>query len=222
MLLLYDASQTLGLIASKVLSNPLRYSDNIICLGSTHKTIPGPTSGIILTNNTEIASILDEKINPDFVSNTQLQNKLILLHSLIELEMLGNGYSKKIQYCVKYLSKLLVNSNNFTLVQKDDTFSETHQILLGIHEDVYKNIEKNSIEYNVTLNLSSKRNQLFKNNLGLRIGMQEIARYNWDKPELDKVAEVLNYLTQNTPHPHIKEILIHLASKKKIHFAINN
>ena len=53
-ILLYDISQIMGLISGKQINNPLKISSNIVLLGGTHKTLPGPASGIIMTNNEEI------------------------------------------------------------------------------------------------------------------------------------------------------------------------
>ena len=68
--LIYDATQTLGLIANGVNDNPLdKFSkdDLFILMGATHKTIPGPTSGLIMTKNLSLANRFDQKINPDLL-----------------------------------------------------------------------------------------------------------------------------------------------------------
>ena len=220
-LLIYDASQTLGMIASGILTNPLRYGNNIILIGSTHKTLPGPACGIILTNNMDIAAIIDSQINPIYVSITQLQNKIVLLHSLIELEIYGKAYGEKIRYSVKYLSEKFVGSSIFQLVGKVGKYSQTHQILLGIDNVIHDNLKKNAMNYNVTLNLSSnKRNNLFQRECGLRLGLQEIARYNWDTPELDLIRIVFDYLSMTNPSSELNEILRNLSCKKKINFTV--
>lgn len=220
-LLIYDASQTLGMIASGILDNPLRYGENIILIGSTHKTLPGPACGLILTNNMNVANIIDGRINPIYVSITQLQYKIVLLHTLIELELCGKAYGEKIQSNVKYLSEKFVGSSLFQLVGSVGKYSQTHQILLGINNDIYNNLKKNAINHSVTLNLSSnKRNNLFQRECGLRLGLQEISRYNWGTPELDSIRVIFDYLAMTNPPTKLGELLRSLSHKKEIHFTI--
>ena len=84
-ILIYDATQVLGLIASKKIRNYLEFFDSsyqFIMAGSTHKTLPGPTNGLILTNSSDIINKIDLKINPDYLRNVQL---LSLIHILFHL-----------------------------------------------------------------------------------------------------------------------------------------
>ena len=48
--LLWDCSQLMGLIAAGLCPNPLKTMKNIVMFGGTHKTFPGPASGLIMTN----------------------------------------------------------------------------------------------------------------------------------------------------------------------------
>lgn len=219
-IIVYDASQTLGMIASGVLPNPLDQYKDIICIGSTHKTIPGPTSGLILTNNMTIAKVIDEAINPQFVSSTQLSNKLILLHSLIELEFFGQEYASLIQSNVKYLSKRLEQSEHFELIKSGAKYSETHQILLGINEKVYSNIENNALAQKVTLTLSTKRNRLFNNQKGLRIGLQEVSMYNWKESEMNVLSKILDDLCTAAPSALSYEEIANLTNRKNVYFSL--
>ncbi|MEI5995592.1 hypothetical protein [Candidatus Enterococcus mansonii] len=60
--LLYDASQTLGLIAGKQLDNPLNKIDNCILFGGTHKTLPGPANGLIMTKTMNGPNLLIKQL----------------------------------------------------------------------------------------------------------------------------------------------------------------
>ena len=62
-IVIYDATQTLGLIAAELTFNPLLAAhQNIILIGGTHKTFPGPSCGLIMTNNTNLANKIDKYI----------------------------------------------------------------------------------------------------------------------------------------------------------------
>ena len=73
-ILIFDATQILGLIATNNIENPLYwFSDEqkFILMGATHKTLPGPTCGLIMTNNLKLARQFDTLINPDYLRNSQ-------------------------------------------------------------------------------------------------------------------------------------------------------
>ena len=63
----YDVTQTLGLIGAGVVSNPLELNAPIILSAGTHKTFPGPTSGLILTNDSTFKMQIDTKVSPHFI-----------------------------------------------------------------------------------------------------------------------------------------------------------
>lgn len=90
-ILIYDATQVLGLIASKKIRNYLEFFDSsyqFIMAGSTHKTLPGPTNGLILTNSSDIINKIDLKINPDYLRNVQLHQIMSLIFTLEEFSIL--------------------------------------------------------------------------------------------------------------------------------------
>ena len=61
-LLMVDTAHIAGLIAAGVHPSPLKYAD--VVTGTTHKTLRGPRSGMILTNNEEIAKKVDKAVFP--------------------------------------------------------------------------------------------------------------------------------------------------------------
>ena len=94
--IVYDATQTLGLIAGNIIDNPLanrKEQENFILMGATHKTIPGPSCGLIMTQNKRLATTFDNKINPTFIRNTQLNEKLSLICTLLEMKYFGKDYA---------------------------------------------------------------------------------------------------------------------------------
>ena len=82
--IIYDGTQTLGLIAGKVLDNPLNHK-NLILIGGAHKTLPSPSCGLIMTNNGQYAEILSKNITPNYLRNTQPNHIAALLLCLIEI-----------------------------------------------------------------------------------------------------------------------------------------
>lgn len=70
--IIYDATQTLGLIAGKILPNPIDCCDNIVLIGGTHKTFPGVTCGYIATNTDAIIQPINQNISPNYFRNVQV------------------------------------------------------------------------------------------------------------------------------------------------------
>lgn len=115
--LIFDATQILGLIATKSMENPLEWfteKQKFILMGATHKTLPGPTCGLIMTNNLELAHQFDTLINPDYLRNSQLHHIFSLILTLMELEICGQQYSTTIINNANILADALVKYN-FTL-----------------------------------------------------------------------------------------------------------
>jgi glycine/serine hydroxymethyltransferase len=128
-IILYDASQLLGLIAANTIENILPQMDNMIMFGGTHKTLPGPAHGIALTNNESLFKVLDNGINPKFLRNTQMHQVISLLFCLIEAEYFGKEYQENIVRTSNLLAENLENLG-FTIAKKNNVYSRTHQIFI--------------------------------------------------------------------------------------------
>ncbi len=222
--IIYDATQTLGLIAGSKVKNPFEDFDDMypfILMGATHKTIPGPSASLIMTRNLFIANKIEKRINPMFIRNTQMNQKMSLILALLEMEYFGKEYSDLIVSNANCLSKLLLDYS-FNVPILKNAFTETHQVFFCCSEEEMKEFYKNCDYYNITLNFKTKK--LFKQS-GIRIGTQEVSRYNWNEDDLTIVSKVLNMLME---HPaaykninidkQIEELLFELRNKKTISF----
>lgn len=222
--IIYDATQTLGLIAGKVLENPLtnlNYKENFILMGATHKTIPGPSCGLIMTKNLSLASRIDDKINPIFIRNTQLNEKMSLILTLIEMKYYGREYATLTVQNAKNLA-IILSELGFNVMNKARDYTNTHQIFITCSKQQMYNFYDNCDFYNITLNFKTKK--VF-NDYGIRIGTQEISRYNWGDPELMILGDILKCLYEhpkayldNNLNTYIRNKLFMLTPKKEIGF----
>lgn len=206
-ILLYDISQIMGLIAGKQISNPLKTSSNVVLLGGTHKTLPGPASGIIMTNNEKIHQTLEKDINPKYLRHTQMHQVISLLLALIESKVYGQEYAQNILLTANILGKIL-EQKGFQMLHPQEYYSNTHQLFIKCTANEMNQIYYNALKYGVTLNTKEKK--LF-DNTGIRLGTQEIARYGWKEDALELVGVILHELRTNTPNVsfihHIKQNL---------------
>jgi glycine/serine hydroxymethyltransferase len=188
--LLYDVSQIMGLISGKVIASPLTFNENIVMFGGTHKTLPGPTSGLILTNNDEIHERLDRSINPLFLRNTQMHQVTLLLFALLEMEEFGSKYSHAIIKTANELGTAL-EKQGFTVGKVSGKYSLTHQVFIFCSVEEMNRINNNAIFNGVTLN---KKQKLLFDNSGIRFGVQEIARYGWNGEAIDIISRIIKEL----------------------------
>jgi len=108
---------------------------------STHKTLPGPQGGIILTNKKAVYEKLKEYLLFDFETGIGLvdnvhMNRIASLGIVLE-EMLRNGrrYAEQIVKNAKEMASCL-HDNGIHIKYPDKGFTESHQILLDIGDRV--------------------------------------------------------------------------------------
>lgn len=212
--IIYDSTQTLGMIATGIIQNPLSVSDNVILIGGSHKTLPAPSCGIIMTNKELYKNKLQKHITPDYLRNTQPNHSASLLLALIEQEECGHEYQKLIIKIANMLGNELSHLGFNLAKLSEKSFTSTHQLFLLMSKEETDKFYLTAKNYNITLN--KKHKKLF-NNDGIRIGAQQVARYNWNKAEVEMLAQLL-YSIKEQNDIEIKNIRNILISKKIPHF----
>lgn len=219
--LIFDATQVLGIIASGNIDNPFDWfsrDDNFILLGATHKTLSGPTCGLIMTNNMRLASRFDTKINPDYLRNVQLHHIVSLILALMEFEIIGSEYSSLVVRNANILADSL-KSKAFVPIEIFGGYSYTHQVFISMEKDKAMEFYKSCEHYGVTLNLRQRK--IYKT-CGIRIGTQQISRYGWSDSEMVDIAIILEMIRDahqdgNLICDKIKE----LSLKKTLKFTLD-
>ncbi len=184
---IYDATQTLGLIASGHLPCPLDAHPRLVVSAGTHKTLPGPSSGLLMTNNEEIAARLDSELSPKFVRHSHPHHMAALCATLIEHHIIGSRYSERIRRNATTLTVAL-GQEGLNVLQDGERCTETHQVFLHVEASRLDAVYRCAAAVGITLN--AKRKPLFRDT-GLRLGVQEIARYRWSESDMERLAAVL-------------------------------
>lgn len=203
--IIYDGTQTLGLIAAGVLENPLEYINNIVLIGGTHKTLPAPACGLIMTNCSNYQQQLQKNITPNYLRNTQPNHIAALLLALIEQENFGKSYQNLTVKIANQLAEELSNLGFNIAKLKSNKYTYTHQLFILMNSLDTNEFYQTAENYNITLNKKHKR--LFAND-GIRIGTQEIARYNWKFGDVKMLAQLL-YAIKN----HNEKDIIYYRNK---------
>lgn len=218
--LMWDCSQILGLIAAGLAYNPLKEKNNqnVIMFGGTHKTFPGPASGLIMTNDKRLHELLEKNINPKYLRHPQMHQKISLLFSLIEFERFGIDYMSHVVHCSNYLGER-IKEKGFDVANIYGQISMTHQIFIRCSKDEMQTIYDNAYKCEVTLN--KKKKQLFYG-YGIRLGTQEIARYDWNDEALDVISEIFYQLSLKDVDVKLVDSLKGRLPQKVIHFTFDN
>ena len=215
--LLWDCSQLMGLIAAGLCENPLKNGrQNVIMFGGTHKTFPGPASGLILTNDERLHNLMETEINPKYTRHSQMHQKISLLFALMEFEQFGRRYMEKVVHCSNVLGAAL-KEYGFDIVDVDG-ISKTHQVFIRTSKEVMDIIYANAYECEVALN--KKHKELFKG-YGIRLGTQEIARYDYDDKAVITIAKIINELAKKECDVACVKKLIATLPEKKIHYCFD-
>lgn len=216
--LIYDASQTLGLIGAKLIDNPLSFFEKSLLIGGSHKTLPGPCCGLILTNNDDYADTLDSFISPSILRNVQPNNIASLCLALIEQCEFGEDYQFEIVNTANLLGMYLENYNVPVIKIAQNRYTETHQLFISYDEKHTDRIYSRARKYNITLN--KKNMKMFS---GIRLGVQEIARYKYSEKELENVAKLISLLSKDIEDVEsIEKICSTLKTKKRPYYILDD
>ena len=173
----YDGSHVLGLIAGGAFQDPLREGCSLL-IGSTHKSLPGPQGGIILSNNEEVFNAVSGKIHPGIVDNVHLNRVAALTVSLLEMMQFGKPYAQAVIKNSQALAKALV-AGGIKVRGAHLGYTKSHQVLL---------------DYD-TSKLGFYSAKLEQANIitdnGGRLGTCELTRLGYDAAEMEEVAELI-------------------------------
>jgi glycine hydroxymethyltransferase len=223
----YDASHVGGLIAGNKFQDPLREGAQIMTM-SSHKCLPGPQGGMILSKD-EYGEKIKETTFPSLVSNHHnhhVAGKAIALAEFIEY---GNAYAEQIIKNSKSLAESLYNRGLDVLGSKLG-FTESHQIAVdvskyGLGGDLEKKLEDSNIIVNRQLLYGDVKKGLnYLNPSGIRIGVQEVTRLGMRESEMDQIAELITkVIIKKENSEKIKNDLIELRKNfQKVHYCFES
>lgn len=172
---------------------------------------------MIMTNNDELHNRLETTINPIYIRHTQMHQKVSLLFTLIEFENFGHAYQEHIVALANELGRNL-NELGMDIAIKDGRYSKTHQVFIRTDEEMMNRIFNHSVKYGITLN--KKHKELFSG-YGIRLGTQEIARYNWPVESMKNVAQIIKLLSQENVEEDRLLALLNGLPEKKIQFTFD-
>lgn len=180
--LLYDGSHVMGLIAGGEFQRPLRKGADIL-YGSTHKSLPGPQGGIILTDSKKMDEAVRRNLTWRLVDNVHWNRVASLGQTLLEMRRFGPAYAKQIVRNSKRLGKEL-EERGIPVMFKERGFSESHQLLM----------DKGALQERYGLNINDFAVRMERSNLIVdaagRIGTCELTRMGMKEKHLPELADL--------------------------------
>jgi glycine hydroxymethyltransferase len=200
----YDGAHVLGLIAGKQFQDPLREGADLVT-GSTHKTLPGPQGGIVLSWN-RYGDVIKRATFPGNVSNHHLHHVAGKAVAFAEMLAFGELYAQEIIKNSKKLAESL-SSRGVNVFGEKLGFTRSHQVLV----DVTKYGDGGTLEKKLeSANIIANRNMIptdikagrhFDHPGGLRFGVQELTRLGMGRDQMDQVAELIAKIVVKSEDP---------------------
>ena len=217
----YDAAHVAGLIGSGYFQDPLREGADAMTM-STHKTLPGPQHGTLLSNREDLIDILKPCMFPALLSNHHLHNVAGLAITFAEMLEFGKDYHKNVIDNAKALGQALYE-RGINVLMEHKGFTESHQIVIditnfeksiGLGGDIERLVEDANIIINRNLlpwDIAQGRH--YKNPGGLRLGTSEVTRLGMGKSEMIDIADFFKDLLIDKKDP--KKVKQEVAEFKK-------
>ncbi|MGI9385699.1 MAG: serine hydroxymethyltransferase, partial [Methyloligellaceae bacterium] len=125
---LYDAAHMSGMIAGRAWQQPLAEGAHLMTM-STYKSLGGPASGLILTNEAELAERLDRIAFPGLTANFDAANSTPLAIALLDWKVHGQAYAETMRDTARRLAEELAE-RQVPVFGTPRGFTESHQFAI--------------------------------------------------------------------------------------------
>jgi len=190
----FDAAHVAGLVAGGQFQDPLHEGADAMT-ASTHKTLPGPQGGIILSKP-ENGEKIKKSTFPGNVSNHHLHHLAGKAIMFAEMLAFGKEYASQIVKNSRALAQAL-HERGFQVLGEKKGFTRSHLLVADItkHGDG-KTIEKKLEDANIILNRNLlpydiKAGRHFEAPGGIRAGVSEVTRLGMREPEMVEIADLM-------------------------------
>ena len=214
-LFLVDMAHFSGLVAAGVYPNPCQYAD--IVTSTTHKTLRGPRSGMILSK-AQYAAAIDKVVFPGVQGGPLVH--IMAAKAVCFLEAMAPGfadYQKQVIANAKALGETLA-SEGFRIVSGG---TDSHLILVDVFakgvrgkeaekalDEAYITVNKNAIPFDVNPPLNPS---------GVRLGSPAVTTRGFREAEMREVgsliAEVLNNISSADAFAAVRRRVTNLADR---------
>ncbi len=192
---LFDAAHLCGVIAGGEWQQPLREGAHLMSC-STYKSLGGPPSGLLMTDDAELAERIERIAYPGLTANFDVAKTASLAIALLDWKEFGQAYAGEMRATASMLAQEL-DRRGIPVLRGSRGFTESHQLAVraatygGGHNAAKHLRGANLLASGIGLPVEAVTGDFN----GLRFGTPEIVRWGMtaaDMPELaDLIAEAL-------------------------------
>lgn len=217
--LLADVAHIAGPIVAKLHPNPLDDGVDIVT-STTHKTLRGARGGIILTNNKELATLIDKSVFPGtqggplmniIAGKTVAFYEALLPNFKIYQENVISNSKAMANFFLKKGVKIISGGtdNHLFMINTKESFNKTGKEAEEILYKVNIIVNKNAIPFDTERPIITS---------GIRIGTPAMTTLGWKNKEFIKIAEVIYNVLKDSDDISIeknKKIVLNLLKEGK-------
>ena len=216
---LFDAAHQCGIIAGKAWPNPLKQGAHIMTM-STYKSLGGPPSGLIVTNEADLAQKLDAIAYPGLTANFDAAKSAALAVTMLDWREHGKAYGDMMLSTAKIFAQTLYDLD-IPVYAETQSFTQSHQFAIkaaafGGGQTASKHLRKAGfLACGIGLPIASVEGDLN----GLRIGTPELVRWGMNNDNTPEIATlVAKALNSENPESLANETKQLRAKFSKLHF----
>lgn len=217
--LMFDAAHQCGIIAGRAWANPLDLGADVMTM-STYKSLGGPPSGLLVTNDAGIAQRLDAIAYPGMTANFDAAKSAALAIALLDWRDYGVAYADKMISTSRALAEALA-SEGLTLFASRDGYTASHQFAVeaaafGGGQTASKTLRQAGfLACGIGLPIAAVEGDLN----GLRLGTPELVRWGVTEADMPRMAGLMaRALRSNDPAALAAEVAEWRRSFDRLHY----
>ena len=216
---LFDAAHQCGMIAGQAWQQPLEEGAHLMTF-STYKSLGGPPSGLIVTNDDDIAQRLDAIAFPGLTANFDAAKSASLAIALLDWKEFGRGYAAMMSQTAGTLAQELAKKD-IPVFQTEQGFTQSHQFAIeaanyGGGQQAAKHLRKLNI---LTCGIGLPIEHVQGDMNGLRIGTPEIVRWGMKTEHMAELADfIARGLDSNQPEKLANEVTEFRQQFNQLHY----
>ena len=197
---LYDAAHMSGMIAGRAWQQPLAEGAHAMTM-STYKSLGGPPSGLIVTDDADLAQQLDAIAFPGMTANFDAAKSAALVVTLLDWLVLGGAYAAAMAATALALGRALAE-RGLPVFARDRGITQSHQLALeaapfGGGQAAAKTLRRTNI---LTSGIGLPLPPVEGDMNGLRLGTPEIVRWGMTPADMPELAgHIADALTGTRP-----------------------
>ncbi|MEZ5923958.1 MAG: aminotransferase class I/II-fold pyridoxal phosphate-dependent enzyme [Hyphomicrobiaceae bacterium] len=217
---LYDAAHMSGLIAGKAWQQPLAEGAHLMTM-STYKSLGGPPSGLVLTNEARLAERLDKIAFPGLTANFDVSKSAALAVALLDWKAHGRAYAAEMVRTAEALAVALETAG-LPVHKTRRGATASHQLAIeagrfGGGQTMAKKLRHgNILASGIGLPIADVAGDMN----GLRLGTNEIVRWGMAAEHMPELASYLARVLKGNELPEVvaPDVTAFRKTFQKLHY----